>query len=76
MNRDREIPRRFWDDQDWGLKHYAELVKKFPEMWVAIIGKKVVAHGESPRKVRQKVREKIGVENIPVLFIESGVHVY
>lgn len=76
MADDQKMSPKYWEDQDWGVHHYKELVKEFPEMWVAIINKKVVAYGDSPSKVRKIAKKKTGEERIPVLFVEGGVHVY
>ena len=43
-------PKEFWDDLKWGRKHYGELVRKYPDKWIAIVNKKVVAVGESIKK--------------------------
>ena len=64
--------KRYWEDQNWAIEHYAELIKKYPDKWVAVVNKKVVATGESIRKIREISRKKTGEKRIPVLFIEGS----
>ena len=71
-------PKEFWDDLKWGRKHYGELVRKYPDKWIAIVNKKVVAVGESIKKIEAEAMQKTGKEKnkIPVMFVECGAHVY
>ncbi|MCK4613936.1 MAG: hypothetical protein KAU14_03960 [Thermoplasmata archaeon] len=39
-------PKEFWDDMQCGREHYSELVKKYPDKWIAIVDKSVVAVSE------------------------------
>ena len=39
-------PKTFWDDMNWEREHYAELVRKYPGKWVAIVDRVVVAVGD------------------------------
>ena len=76
MERIVEIePREFWEDQDWGFKHYSDLVKKYPDKWVAIVHKEVIAAGDL-EKVEKEAEKKVGKKHVPVLFVESGSHIY
>lgn len=71
-------PKDFWDDLKWGREKYPELVRKYPDKWVAIVDKKIVAVGESIKKIEDEAEKKTGKpkEVIPVIFIECGSHVY
>jgi len=60
----------------WGREHYSELVKKYPDKWVAIVDKSVVAVGEGIKEIRRAARQKTGREHIVTLFVECGDHVY
>ena len=51
------IPAEYWEDRDWAWEHYAELVKQYPDQWVAVCHKKVVAHSESIEDVEKQVKE-------------------
>ena len=69
-------PKEFWDDLKWGRKHYHELVVKYTDKWVAIVNKKVVASGESIKRIRQEAIKKTGKKHIPIIFVEDASHVY
>ncbi len=47
-------PMTFWDDMNWASGHYAELVRKYPGKWVAIVDRIVVAVGDSIKSVRKE----------------------
>lgn len=72
----KKMPKRFWNDDAWADRHYAELVKKYPRKWVAIVHKTIVAVGDSPIQVRKEARQKTGVEDIPITFVEGEITVY
>jgi len=71
-----KIPKEFWEDAKWAEEHYSELIKKYPEEWIAIVDKKVVSRGENLALVREEARAKTGRERIPTIFVECGDHVY
>jgi hypothetical protein len=75
MEKIKMEPKEFWEDQKWGFKHYSELVRKYPDQWVAIRDKKVVASGDLA-EVELEAKRKTGKEDIPVIFVESGSHIY
>ncbi len=68
-------PKEFWRDEKWGFKHYSELVRKYPDRWVAIVNRKVVASGDL-KVVEEEAKKKTGKKHIPVIFVESGSHIY
>ncbi|PKP56298.1 MAG: hypothetical protein CVT88_02415 [Candidatus Altiarchaeales archaeon HGW-Altiarchaeales-1] len=71
-------PKEFWDDMNWGRAHYSELVKNYPDKWIAIVDKKVIAAGDSINHVEEEAMKKTGKSNdkIPVMFVECGEHIY
>jgi len=76
MNEFKQIPKEFWDDDEWAEKHYPELQKRFRDQWVAVANKKVITHGKNLAKVEEEARLKTGKRHISVTFVESGDHVY
>ena len=70
--------KRFWEDMNWGFNNYSRLMKKYPDKWVAIVNKKVTSSGENIEEVELKAEKKSGKskDEIPVIFIESGAHIY
>ena len=61
FEKSEQIPSEFWEDKKWALEHYAELRRKYADMWVAIVNKKVVAFGEDLTEEKEKsIRKEIG----------------
>ncbi|MBI3319183.1 MAG: hypothetical protein HYZ89_01155 [Candidatus Omnitrophica bacterium] len=71
-----EIPKRFWDDLEWGYAHYASLAKRYGNRWVVIVHSKAVAASRNLRKAEETARAKTGEAHVPVIFVERGGHVY
>ena len=62
---------QFWEDMEWGEDNYIELVKKYPDLWVAIANKKVVASGQSLGDIEIEAEKKTNKkkEMIPTIFV-------
>jgi len=62
---------QFWEDMQWGEDNYTELVKRYPDQWVAIVNKKVVAFGGSLRDIEIEAERKTNKkkEVIPTIFV-------
>ena len=73
-----EVKKEFIEDMKWGLDNYKNLQLKFRDLWVAIVNNEVVVSGESIKYVEEKASKITGKrkEDIPVIFVESGAHVY
>ena len=69
-------PKEYWDDKDWAHLNIGEISNEYPNLWVAIVNKQVVAAGRIIKQVRKIAKEKTGREHFPVLFAEKGIHVY
>jgi len=71
-------PKEFWDDTKWGEEHYPELQKRYPDKWVAIVNKTVAGVGKNISAAERMAHEKTKreIRNIPVMFVESGTHIY
>ena len=76
MEKTESMPKEFWDDMDWVSKHYSDLVKKYPDKWIAVVNGKVVSSGQDLGKVLEEAKMKTGKEHIVVEFIECGGHIY
>jgi len=71
-----KIPKRFWEDAKWGRKQATYLLKKYPEMWVAIVNEKVVASGKNLKSVEETARAKTGIKHIVVRFVGGSSCIY
>lgn len=52
------------------------LTNKYPDKWVAIVDKNVVAFGKGIDEVREIAKNKTGKTRIPVIFVEGEPRVY
>lgn len=74
MSTSLRMSTEYWEDQEWGLRHYQELVERYPNLWVAIVDRRVVSSGPDPNAVEEEAARKTGrpKEAIPLLFVEAG----
>lgn len=70
------IPKRFYEDEDWAYKNYADLVKKYGDRWVAIYNKKIVSSSNDGYKALDRARKITKDDKIPIVFVEKMPHVY
>lgn len=66
----------FWEDQQWGFQHHTELLPKYKDQWIAIANKKVVSFGIDLGKVEGEAKKITGKDEVPVMFVECGAHLY
>lgn len=70
------LPKRFWEDKEWVFAHYSELVREYPNMWIAVLNKKIVGASPDLGKVEEAKIGTGGKKHIPIIFLEDGSHVY
>ncbi len=68
--------KKFWDDLIWGESQHTEFLKKYRDQWVAVKDKKVVAFGDNLAKVKQSARQKTREQEIAVVYVDCGEHIY
>ncbi len=66
----------FWEDLRWGESHHTQLLSRYKDLWIAIQNKEVISSGSDLSKVKMEARAKTGREDVPVLFVECGEHIY
>ena len=71
----QKVSERHWDDSDWAIANAQMLSQNYPNEWVAIYEKQVIAHDKSLNRVMSDVGEK-GVNNPVFKFSERGIRVY
>ena len=75
FEKSEQIPSEFWEDKKWALEHYAELRRKYADMWVAIVNKKVIAFGEDLTVEKEKsIRKEIGRPFV-TFFVEGEARI-
>lgn len=70
------IPQEFWDDEDWVYNNYNALVRIYPDQWIAVVDKQVVASGENSLSVIKLAEQKTKRKEFPVIFLEKTFRVY
>ncbi|MDI6794885.1 MAG: DUF5678 domain-containing protein [bacterium] len=74
MSKEKQMvsKKEFWEDDEWAMANYERLAREYPEKWVAIVNKQVVASGDGIDQVRNLAKEKTNrKQNIPVLYISQ-----
>ncbi len=69
-------PKEYWDDSRWAHDHISDLAQEYPNLWVAVVDKRVVAAGKVIEEVERIAQEKTGRKEFPVILAEKGIHVY
>ena len=67
-------PKRFYKDRDWAHKHLNDLAREYPDLWVAIYKKKVVASGKNLAEVKKMGEQKTKKEQC--FYLLAQVHWY
>jgi hypothetical protein len=69
-------PNEYWEDSKWARDHFGDIVKEHPDLWVAIVDKKVVASGSTIEEVERAGKEETGRDEFPIYLAEKGLRVY
>ena len=70
------VPKYVLADYRWANSHHGELAKKYPEKWVAVVNKKVIAHGRRADRVLSQAHRQTTHPDVALLFVESRLHLY
>jgi hypothetical protein len=69
-------PDEYWEDSKWARDNFSEIVKQYPDQWVAIVDKKAVAAGRTIEEVEKAGKEKTGRDEFPIYLAQKGLRVY
>ena len=69
-------PKEFWDDLDWANAHMDEISGAYPDQWIAVVDRRIVASGPALADVESRATALTGRAEFPVLFAEAGIRVY
>ena len=74
----KPVPRYMQEECDWayGEAVYPQLAQKYPDRWIAVAHHRVVASGRNLMKVHAAAQRRTGWKEIPLVFVERGIHVY
>jgi len=69
-------PKTYWEDSRWANEHFSEIVRAYPDQWVAIVDQKVAASGKTISEVEKIILEMTGRDEFPIYYAEKGIRVY
>ena len=75
LKEEERLPNEFWEDHRWALEHYAELREQYPDMWIAVLDKEVVAVGPNVSNTRAAARVESSARPPMRLFVERNTRV-
>jgi hypothetical protein len=64
---------RYWEDSDWAIDNAQMLSEEFPNQWVAIHNKKVIANNKNLGEVVGQAG-KLGIDEPVFKFVERGFY--
>lgn len=64
--------KQYMRDFRWIVSHINELVREYPNQWVAVHRGKVVATGDKLGQVESAALKLVGDEEFPVYFVDDG----
>ena len=70
------VSQEYWENSEWTHEHINEISAKYPNQWVIIYKKKVVAASTSGSEAEHIATEKVGHQEFVILFAEKGMRVY
>jgi len=78
MAHPKPVPRYLQEECDWAYSEtvYPKLAEKYPNRWIALAHHRVIASGKNLMKVLAQARRHVDWDEIPLVFVERGIHVY
>ena len=69
-------PKEYWKDKEWVNENYTELVKKYPDQWIAVYDKEVIVANKYLGEVEKVVQTKSFPRQCLYVFVEGTIHFY
>jgi hypothetical protein len=63
------VPKRYFEDEKWLFEHENELAEQYPDHWIAVVNREVVAVGKNLAEVEKSAGEKTGEREFPVWLV-------
>lgn len=70
------VSKEYWENSEWAYEHMKEISAKYPNQWVVIFDKKVIAASITGSEAERIAKEKVGNQEFVILFVEKGIRVY
>ncbi len=72
----REIPQNHWDDEAWARDHYADLTARYPDQWVIVHQRQVIAAHKDLGVAEKLAMDRLDGEMPTIVFADGGARVY
>ena len=59
-------------NRDWLENHFKEIQEKYADQWIAIIGEKLVAHGNDPEEVKGNIKGDFSTAEMVLVRVPGG----
>ena len=72
------FPLHWKNEWDWAYSEavYPTLARRYPNRWIALAHHQVIAAGTNVMKVLAQAHKKVAWKEVPLVFVERGIHVY
>ena len=60
------------NSRNWLEMNLKEIQEKFAEKWVAIVGEELIAHGNTPDEVEEKIKGKFSAAEVMLVKVPTG----
>ena len=70
------VSKEYWENSEWAYEHMNKISAKYPNQWVIIFDKNVIAASKSGSEAERIAREKVGDQEFVILFAEKEIRVY
>ncbi|MEM2864996.1 MAG: DUF5678 domain-containing protein [Candidatus Bathyarchaeia archaeon] len=71
-----QVSKEFWEDAEWAKDNYGELQKRYKNVWVAVVDKRVISYGKNLREVESRAEKLTGRKDVFTIYVESGAAIY
>ncbi len=65
------IPKRFFEDHKWLVEHSPDLAGQYPDQWVAVHDRKVIAAGKDAGQVLRSAQEITGERDVAMDLVST-----
>lgn len=69
-------PKEYFEDSRWLFSNLSELSKLYPDKWIGVVDKKVVAVGNDIGEVEEQVTRITERKDYPIFFVEGRIYIY
>jgi len=59
-------------NRDWLENNFKEIQEKYADQWVAIMGEKVIAHGNDPGEVKRNIKGNFRSSEMVLVRVPKG----